>query len=181
MGQTLHLIAQANTNEILTGLYGNPGDQTGCELNSRKWYSYPWDHIYRAKNEEDREFIAKFMESAILNGFIGYDNNRNKRDTLFKLLMSNGYDITEVATPCYCDCSALGFCAIYPITGVSFSHPDPDVILCPKVRHYEEYMLLDGVVEHFDKLEGPEYTDSEENLLRGDILVALGHHIAIYI
>lgn len=208
MKETLNLIAHATHNEFDTLILGKAGDQIGCELQARAWFSYPWDYIYRAKNIEDREKIANLVEKAVLNGFIGYDTNRNNRDTLFKNIYKNfppvdinkGSEeledmdpiyinitpVEEINTHCYTDCSSLGYCAIYQITGVPF-RPTLDmkkeslVNICPKVIHYADYMQLDKVAALFDKLEGDEYISSSKNLLRGDILVALGHHIAIWI
>lgn len=188
MSNTAYLIAQANANEVGETLYGAHGDQKGFELNARQWYSYPWDHIYRAKNEADREKIALFMERAVSNGFVGYDTNKNKRDTLFTALTSQNtsQEITidgmaELNENCSTDCSALGFCAVYAVTHIPFSHEDSDVNYCPRVRHYEPYMTQPNVTPFFEKLEGEEYTTSSANLLRGDILVALGHHIGVWI
>lgn len=176
--ETLHLIAQATSNESGETLYGKHGDQRGYELNARQWYSYPWDCVYRANTEEDREKIASFMEKAVVNGFIGYDTNKDKRDTLYEILLTNGYKVDEINTNCATDCSALGFCAVYLVTQVPFSHADTDVDQCPRVRHYEEYMAASS---KFEKLEGTAYTDSPDNLMRGDILVAWGNHIGIWI
>ena len=89
MKETLNLIAHATHNEFDTLILGKAGDQIGCELQARAWFSYPWDYIYRAKNIEDREKIANLVEKAVLNGFIGYDTNRNNRDTLFKNIYKN--------------------------------------------------------------------------------------------
>lgn len=188
--ETLHLIAQATSNESGESLYGKHGDQRGFELNSRQWYSYPWDCVYRANTGGDRERIASFMEKAVVNGFIGYDTNKNKRDTLYDALLANGYKVDEINTNCATDCSALGFCAVYLVTGVPFptqqyyiDNPDDteqSIAKCPRVRHYEYYM--ESVCpDLFTKLEGASYTDSPDNLVRGDILVAWGNHIGIWI
>lgn len=207
MGETRHLIAQANANEIGESLHGVHGDQKGFELNARQWYSYPWDYIYRPKNAEDADIIADFMEKAVCNGFIGYDTNMNKRDTLYNGLLQNGYKVDELNVNSATDCSALAFCAIYAATNIPYptqeyynANPEDNVDIkkCPRIRHYEFYMK-NYCADKFEKLGDKEellangyageeaeaihasYADTADNLKRGDILVALGKHIGVWI
>lgn len=183
MADALNLVAQASYNEKGTATGGLQADQNGVELNARQWFSYPWDHIYRTENEEVCEKIADFMEKAVANGFIGYSQGTNERETLYNELNNNGYKVDEVNVNCSCDCSSLVYCAVYGATSIEFT-TDADgnpFNYLPMVRHFEKYLLTDCAEFGFEKLEGDEYISSRDNLKRGDILVALGHHIAVWI
>ena len=185
MSNTAKLVAHATSDENGNVYGGDPGCQTGSELQARQWYQRGWDCVYRAVNAEDREKIALFMEKAVANGFIGYNTNRYRRDTLFETLLTNGYKVDEVNTSVECDCSALAYCAVFSVTGVE-CYIDPAVkeeykiIKCPKVNNYDDY-IENQCAGMFEKLEGTDYTDSGDNLLRGDILVAWDAHIAVWI
>ena len=191
MSDTLNLIAQASYNEEGGLSKGLQGDQNGIELNARQWFSYPWKFIYRARDEETREKIADFMEKAISNGFIGYDSGE-KRRTLFLRLQENGYNIEEINTACACDCASLVYCAVYGATGIEMIPVTEDVekengtieqvtFFAPCVRHYETYLMQECADFGFTKLTDSKYIESGENLLRGDLLVAPGYHIAAWI
>lgn len=185
MPNTARLVAHATHDENNNNVLGDPGCQIGCELQARRWYQRGWTQIYRAVNEADREKIAAFMEKAVANGYIGYNTNRTKRDTLFETLLTNGYKVDEVNQSVECDCSALVYCAVFPVTGVE-CYIDPaekqekNIKICPKVDNYPDY-IENQCAGMFEKLEGTDYTDSGDNLLRGDIMVALGAHIAVWI
>ena len=185
MSNTAKLIAHAASDERYEIYGGDPGNQTGVELHARQWYAGGWDCVYRAVNEADRETIALFMEKAVANGYIGYNTNRRKRDTLFQALLANGYKVDEVNTSVDCDCSALVYCAVFPVTGVECYLTEEQkeealVNICPKVRHYEDY-IENQCAGMFEKLEGEDYTGSSQNLLRGDLLVDRESHIAVWI
>lgn len=185
MSNTAYLVAHATHDEDDNIWGGYKGCQTGCELQSRRWYQRGWSTVYRAVNKADREKIALFMEKAVANGFIGYNTNRVARDTLYEALLANGYKVDEVNTSVSCDCSALAYCAVYNVTGVD-CYIDPavksekNIKTCPKVNNYEDY-LENQCAGMFERLDGTEYTDSSANLVRGDILVAWNKHIAVWI
>lgn len=183
MAKPAHLIAQAAFNENADTFNGKPGEQSGMELNACPWYSYPWDYIWRATREEDREYIADFMEQAVANGFIGYDTNKSKRDTLYEALTENGYLPEAVDTSCFCDCTSLIYCAIFHITQIPYSVPPENewnVAKCPRGVQLDGYLTEQGP-GLFQKLTDDAYTQSPDKLLRGDILVNSKYHWAVWI
>lgn len=184
MSKTANLVAHATHDENNNYREGNLGCQIGCELQLCRWYQRGWTHIYRPKNADIREKIALFMENAVSNGFIGYDGwNRNG---LHNAIFNEGHQVDELNKSVSCDCSSLVYCAVRHATGVKFADPDADgdgtKYLCPTVTHYAHY-IENQCAGMFDKLEGADYTDSGENLIRGDLLVANieGGHIAVWI
>lgn len=194
MGETLYKIAQASQNEFLIGLYGAPGDHTGAELNAVKYYNYPWEGVYRAKDPEVAEKIASFMEKAVSNGFIGYDYNTKKRHTLFTELSKIDFNIEEMNVPCSTDCSALIYCAIYAATGVPFTPMEDGNGLqnSPKCSMYDDYVSVDLVPAGFEfeyitdldfalEVNNPNgNTKYLKDLIRGDILWC-GPHVGVWI
>jgi hypothetical protein len=179
------MVAHATHNEDYKILDGDPGCQSGNELQARRWYQRGWTHIYRAVDEQSREKIAVFIEKAVANGFIGYDTNRRNRDTLFQALQENGYQVDEVEESVHCDCAALVYCAVYPVTGVEFvidqAGADEALInICPKVRHYVDY-IENQCSGMFEKYTSEQHINSADGLIRGDIMVAEGAHIAVWI
>lgn len=185
MPNTANLIAHATHNEDNDNIHGDPGCQSGFELQARRWYQRGWSHVYRAINPEDREKIAVFMEKAVGNGFLGYDTNRRNRDTLYQELLANGYRVEEIAKSVHCDCSSLVYCALYPVTGVEFvidqeGVDEALVNLCPKVRHYEDY-IENQCAGMFEKFSEDQHINSSDGLIRGDVMVALGAHVAVWI
>jgi hypothetical protein len=94
------------------------GDQTGIELRARQWYagSAGWGKVYHFRDSAVREKVAHFAELAVLNGWIGYD--QNGRSTSETELKKVGYSISAVHTPCEMDCSMLVYEAVKHATGV---------------------------------------------------------------
>lgn len=192
MSNTARLVAHATGDENGGDPYmGLAGSQNGVELVAQQWYEHNWDCVYRAAKPEHREQIAMFMEKAVSNGFIGYDSNKNARDTLFEALGKNGYKVDEINTSVECDCSALVYCAVYPVTGVEcYISPErkesAKIKTCPKVNDYADY-LENQCAGMFEKLDGSIYDSVDQygnhgvELLRGDILVELGNHIAVWV
>lgn len=173
-----NMIAHAVGSEFEEGIRGRNGSQNGYELCCVQWYSYPWSYIIRPQNKEDAEAIAEFMEKSAANGNIGYSNTI-ERNSYFNLLLENEFDPENITTLCACDCSSLVYCATYNVTRKVFVSNDDHTGQCPLVRHFEYY--LTETCGGFDILTDEKYVTSSDHLERGDILVALGHHIAVWI
>lgn len=190
---TAGLIAHATHDEDFGEGYGGvTGSQTGTELQLKQWEaSSGYEYLYRVKTtvadyEEKREQIAVFMEKAVSNGYIGYDNNRNARETLYNELNRNGYAVDKVNVSVECDCSALVYCAIRPVTGVDFtplSKEEQEQYKCiniPKVSIYDRY--IEGqCAGMFEKITIDTNLDPYTDLRRGDIIVQPGKHIAVWV
>ena len=183
----MNLIAHAIENEKGTGTGGTAGDQVGWEICAMTWYRYPgagWLAVYRSRSADKAEAMARFMEEAICNGYIGYNQSRWQRKRLFDHMLSIGFNISEVSEPYSTDCGGLVYLAVYSAYRVPATRADFDgsgtrqAFGVPTVSRFDDYLMRD--VRDFDKLESDEYCESPDLLLRGDILIA-GDHIAIWI
>lgn len=87
---------------------GLAGDQTGKEVCTRSYYNHKkgWV-VLRATNKNVAEKIAKCMEDACANKYIGYD--QSSRHTLYNAVKNNGFkcDIKSLKKAVETDCSAL--------------------------------------------------------------------------
>ena len=103
------LIGQASMGE--TGIKGQiAGNQTGKELNTKKYYKHPkgW-RVFRTTPERAHK-IAFAMLNAVNNACIGYDQNLGKtdgRNTLYIASQKYGFDPGAVKVDVECDCSSL--------------------------------------------------------------------------
>lgn len=181
---TAYMIAHATHNENGELYSGVASCQSGSELQARTWYQRGWIHVYRAVNAEDREKIADFMEKAVANGFIGYDSNRVKRDTLFNAIFTEGNAVEAVNKSVFCDCSSLVYCALYKTTGKKFiigedAAESDAVVICPRTIHFVDYIETQ-CAGMFEKLSEAQHTNSADGLIRGDIMYADGH-VAVWI
>lgn len=82
-------IAQASINEKGTARGGEPGDQTGKEINIRDYYDYPWDCHLRYEPEPGKKTIDEIAHEVICGH---WDNG----DTRKRLLTEAGYDYEAV-------------------------------------------------------------------------------------
>lgn len=147
---------------------GKAGDQTGIEVSTQEWYAHgkTWV-LLRAKSATAREKIAKAMESACANPYIGYD--QWDRNTLWKAAAKVGYDTAKVDTPVETDCSGLvRVCCAY--AGIVMSDFNTTT---------EANRLM--ATGEFEKYTDAKYTQSPDYLLRGDILVTAtkGHTVVV--
>ena len=172
MKETKHLIAHATANENREIYNGEYGDQCGFELSASRWWDFKWNRVYRPVSDEHKEMIADFMEKAVSNGYIGYDTNMTKRDTLYNNLVEIDFKVDQLNKLSLCDCSSLVYCAIYNVTRVPCDPvTESNELVSPRIRHFEDYInKLDGV---FEIIEYPEFMDSDVDLMRGDIIVSL--------
>ena len=147
---------------------GKPGDQTGHEGETQKWYKHSkgWVLI-RAKSATAREKIAKDMEYACANSNIGYDQSQN--GTLFEAAKKVGFDCSKVTTKCETDCSRLvRVCLWYAGIEAPLFYTGTQVEVLKKTGQFEIFTT-------------PKYTESSDYLLRGDILVTkvTGHTVVV--
>lgn len=151
------IIGSARGNEW-GGIYGGePGDQTGKEVCTEKFYPsrLVW-RIFRAKDPEVRKKLAYDMQAACNNPNVGYNQRDNQ--SLYNVAKFLGWDCSKVETPCNTDCSQLTrVCILYAGIPIGFfsTAEEPDVIMATGA---------------FMEMEGPEYYQTGEALLPGDIL-----------
>ena len=146
---------------------GEPGDQTGKELRIQPWYKNKkgW-RVFRPKSYEVAQKLAEDMRAACNNPNIGYD--QKKRNTLYNVAQRFGFDCTEVAVPCECDCSSLvRVCLAY--AGI--------VLRDFNTASEPERLINSG---QFEELTDIEVTDTPDYLRTGDVLVtSVKGHTAI--
>lgn len=146
---------------------GKPGDQTGGELSTQKWYKHSkgW-LVFRPKSMAAAEKIAWDMQAACDNGHIGYD--QNDRLTLYYVAENVDFYCADVDTDVETDCSALvRVCCAFA------------GIMLPNFNTAAEPRILreSGA---FEELVGAKYSDSPDYLRRGDILcTATQGHTAV--
>ena len=168
------LIAHASIDETGKIKNGVAGDQTDKEVCTRSWYNKPWNCVIRFTDAGMREKVARCMEMAARNNHIGYD--QNQRNTLLNKARKYNYDVSRVTEDCETDCSALVSVACM-YAGV----PESFLTLrgnCATTRTLRQILKATGEVEIFTT---PLYTQRTEKLLRGDILLKEGSHVAVVV
>lgn len=166
------MIGQASKDEKGKYSAGISGDQTKSEVYARTWYNRPWNCIVRAKDSSVRYKIAEAMEKACANDKIGYD--QNQRNTLLTLARKVNYDPAKVTTPCETDCSALtSVCCMYAGISENYLYRNGNSCTTSTLRNA---LLASGM---FEVLTDSKYRTSDKYLLRGDILLYEGHHVAV--
>ena len=147
---------------------GKAGDQTGKEVSTQAYYKHSkgW-RVFRAKSAAARKLIAEAMRRACNNNNIGYD--QYQRLTLYEAVKGSGFDPAKAKTPVETDCSALVrvCCAYAGITLPNF------------VTSNQASALLNSGA--FEEMKGAKYTDQEDWLEEGDILVTKtkGHTVVV--
>ena len=137
---------------------GQAGDQTGKEVGTQAWYRHAkgWV-VLRPKDGAKAKKIAEAMQAACDNDNIGYDQYQNQ--TLWNQVKDKGYDPAKATEPCETDCARLVrvCCAYAGIMADDFyTATEADTLM----RTGE-----------FVKLTSAKYTNSENYLGAGDILV----------
>lgn len=145
---------------------GSAGDQTGKELCIRDWYAKGWNVLVRPKEPAVAEKIAKAMEEACANDYIGYD--QYQRTTLYIQAKNKSWKLTRIDTKCECDCSSLVAVCVN-CAGILVSK---DIYTGDMVRALKN-------TGAFEVLTASKYLTSDKYLKRGDILVKEGSHTAI--
>lgn len=151
--------------------FGNtsPGDQAGGkEVSTQAWYlhSKGW-YVYRAKDPEQREKIAKAMEMACANNDIGY--SQPTRNMLWNDVKDKGFDPSKTSKKVNTDCSALvRVCCAYA-----------GIMLGDFITSSEGATLMKS--GQFDRLSEDKYCKQADYLMRGDILCTRtkGHTVVV--
>lgn len=167
-------IAHASIDERGKISGGNAGDQTAKEVCIRTWYSKPWQYIIRCKNASMREKIAYAMECACANDKIGYD--QYQRNSLLTQARKYNYNPKKVTVECETDCSALVSLACI-CAGI------PEAVLFQNGNSATTSTLKNRLIStnKFEALTADKYTQTPDYLIRGDILLKEGSHVAVCI
>ena len=166
------MIGQASKDENGTYKNGKSGDQTKVEVYIRTWYNRPWSHVIRFNDATMREKVAICMEHSCNNNLIGYD--QNQRNTLLTQARKVGYDPAKVTVACETDCSAdVSLCCMYAGIPESVLYKDGNSCTTSNLR---SRLLSTGKVT---VLTDSKYRTGDSYLLRGDILLYEGHHVAV--
>lgn len=168
------MIAHASLGENGKVKGGQAADQTGKEVCIRSWYNKPWNCVIRFTDASMREKIARCMENAANNNHIGYD--QNQRNTLLTKARKYNYDVSKVNEDCETDCSALVSVACM-YAGI----PESMLTLngnCATTRTLRPILKASGEVEIYTT---PLYVSKSDKLMRGDILLKEGAHVAVVV
>ena len=168
------LISHASSDENGKARNGKAADQTGKEVCIRSWYNKPWNCVIRFTDASMREKIARCMENAANNNHIGYD--QNQRNTLLTKARKYNYDVSKVNEDCETDCSALVSVACM-YAGI----PESTLTLngnCATTRTLRPILKASGEVEIYTT---PLYVSKSDKLMRGDILLKEGAHVAVVV
>ena len=163
-------IAHASISENNT-INGAKGDSTGKEVCIRSYYvyKYGWDLVLRP-SADIADKVARNAEIIAKNNYVGY--SQPDRNSLHTEAQRVGYDLDKIVTPCNCDCSSdATVCAI--AAGVKSLEYTSNA---PTTRTMESAFLRTG---KFTVLKESKYLTSDKYLMRGDILVSVGHHTVI--
>ena len=165
------MITHASIDENGKSKNGKAGDQTEKEVCTRSWYDKPWQYVIRFKDPDMRSKIAEAMERAAKNDHIGYD--QNQRNTLLSESRKYGYDPGRVTVDVETDCSALvSLACMY--AGVDEKALVVSGNSCT-TRNIRPQLEKTGLV---DVYKTSDYTRKYDKLIRGDILLKEGSHVA---
>ena len=167
------MIANCGGDERGKASGGKAGDNNGREWRIRGWYNRPWNIVLRFENPEVAEWIAKLAEEGAENDKIGYD--QGNRLSFWRQLEKNEYRPKNIKTACETDCSAstLGICkAVGFLLGIRKMQAIAATGYSGNIR---KILKNAGAVVLTDK----KYLTSDKYLLRGDIPVYEGHHVAV--
>ena len=167
-------IAHASKNENSAYLKGKKGDQTKLEVCIRQWYSRPWNVVIRFIDPDMRDRCAYAMERACANDNWGY--SQADRNSGLEAARQVGYDPGLVTVPVNTDCSALVtvaciYAGIAECALVKYGNSATTSTLKGRLK-------ATGEVEIFTT---SDYVAKTDKLMRGDILLAEGHHVAVVI
>lgn len=167
-------IAHASKNENGAYLKGKKGDQTKLEVCIRQWYSRPWNVVIRFIDPDMRDRCAHAMERACANDNWGY--SQADRNSGLEAARQVGYDPGLVTVPVNTDCSALVtvaciYAGIAECALVKYGNSATTSTLKGRLK-------ATGEVEIYTT---SDYVTKTDKLMRGDILLAEGHHVAVVI
>lgn len=142
------------------------GDQ-GREVTITSYYKKSWNYVLRPKDKNIAELIATQCEKGCANQHIGY--NQQKRNSLRTQAKLVGMQLDRIATDCDCDCSSfMSVCC--ECAGIPIPYNNNNA---PTTSSMRTAFMNTG---YFDLLTDKKYLNSDDYLLRGDILVAVGQH-----
>ena len=153
---------------------GKAGDQTGGEYCIRPWYNRPWDCVLRHPDTKVQADISKLAKQAAENDLIGYD--QSQRGTFWEQLKTvASYLPANIKTACEADCSS-STAAIVKAVGYRKKNA--------KLKGVSTDLWTGNIkaalkAAGFEVLTAGKYTDSQDYLLPGDILLNESHHVAI--
>lgn len=164
-------IGQASLGET-GGWNQKPGNQTGRELNISYWYNGHWLGLLRYKDPRKAERAAKTCEAAIKNRNIGYD--MSDRNTAYEAARTVNWDVSKITKPVETDCSGL-----MTLCAVAAGCEAVAALYKKQGNSCTTYCMLDDwpATGDFKLLIGSKYLKTDENLLRGDVLVSEGHTV----
>lgn len=146
-----------------------PGDQDGKEVRIQTYYAKndagkPWEHVLRARDSALAERIAVNMTALAENDRIGYSQRR--RMTWYNSAKSQGGNIAKAAGDCDCSSGVSG--------GTQLAGGKLKANLTTS-------NMLNGFQAsgQFEILTDSKYLSSADYLLRGDILLRVGHTAVI--
>lgn len=151
---------------------GEAGDQTTKEWEIREWYNRPWTCILRHPDPIVREVLALYAERAAKNDNIGYD--MWQRLTYWQMLEKFNYDPATITEKCEADCSS-GVTANTKAAGMLLGD---EALANIDVNTYTETMRKNFQRAGFKVLTAKKYVNSQDELLRGDILLNDLKHVA---
>ena len=163
-------IAHASISELNT-TSGAKGDSTGKEVCIRDYYvhKYGWNLVLRP-SADIADKVARNAEIVAQNNNVGY--SQPDRNSLHTEAQRVGYDLNKITTPCNCDCSSdVTVCVI--AAGVKSLEYTSNA---PTTRTMESAFLRTG---KFTVLKDSKYLTSDKYLMRGDVIVSVGHHTVI--
>lgn len=163
-------LAQASHDERGAYSGGQPGDQSGDELNIRAWYNRPWDTILRAYDAQLGIRIAQVAQILVKCTLIGYDQILAQRTSLYDQCERIGWDINRIGSiqPCECDCSSL-IAVVMRFCGISI----------PKSINTSGMTAALQATGLFEVLRDQKYLVSGDYLRKGDVVLNTWHHVAI--
>lgn len=166
----------ANSGKDENGKYsgGKAGDQTTHEWEIRSWYNRPWNCVLRHPDQAVREDIALLAEHGAANDLIGYDQSQRNTFSV-QLFKTKNYDPKEIKTACEADCSS-GVLTVVKAVGYRKKLDKLKAINQNGTTHSMRSQLR-GV--GFEVLTEKKYLESDDYLVRGDILLSDAHHTAI--
>ena len=168
-------IGHASCDEYGRASGGTAGDQTGREVCTRSWYKGGWNVVLRAKRAAVAEAMARTCEILCRSNLVGYD--QYQRNTLRAELRRLDWDASRLATPCETDCSALmTVCAEAAGVNVAYTKTSAGSENAPVTQNMRQRFFATG---EFEVLLDRKYTDSDDCLLRGDVLVRESGHTAM--
>lgn len=167
------LICHASLSENST-VNGKRGDQTKKEVCIRDWYNKPWNVVIRLNDPDMRDKCAYAMERAAANDNWGY--SQNDRNSGLVEARKVGYDPGKVTKPVNTDCSALVtvaciYAGIAEEALVKYGNSATTSVLKARLKATGEVQLFTS----------SDYTNKTDKLIRGDILLAEGKHVAVVV